>query len=68
MMVILVELVRRRGGDLDDATRASTGKFLKRLQFVENKMRSEGKTWKDVGSWKDDVKPNDWDKAKAAGL
>jgi tetrapyrrole methylase family protein/MazG family protein len=68
LVVILTELVRRRGGSLSVQAKESVRKFLTRLAYVEDLMRQDGKTWDDVGTWKDDVKPNYWDKAKAAGL
>lgn len=63
---LLAELVRRRGGSFSDATRENTRKFLKRLNFVEEDLKSRGLTWADV-KWPDDVQPI-WIRAKAAGL
>lgn len=66
IQLLLVELVRRRRGSLSEQTRETARKFLKRLQFVEREIESQGKTWADV-KWPDDIKPI-WSKAKKAGL
>jgi ATP diphosphatase len=68
MIIILAELIRRRDADIVTTTKEGTRKFLTRLAYVEKLMAAEGKTWQTVGTWKDDVKPNYWDRAKAAGL
>lgn len=66
IQLLLVELVRRRRGSLVTQTRETTRKFLKRLEFVEQKIESQGKTWANV-QWPDDIKPL-WAEAKKAGL
>ena len=66
IQLLLVELVRRRNGSLSAQTRESARKFLLWLDFVENVLKEEHKTWADV-KWPDDIKPI-WKEAKKAGL
>lgn len=66
IQLLLVELVRRRNGSLSVQTRETARKFLKRLEFVEQRIKAQGKTWADV-KWPDDIKPL-WKQAKKAGL